>query len=195
MATINLVDSSIINQPFKHFIKRDVIQPELSRELLNYFEHFAQWNSQSIDRFYDSYNLNLLNATLPDEVKFFSAKRNIQHIKQQVEELYQVKLSNKIDVAAHKLIQGQSIRIHNDLSPIGQSHRLLIQINRGWKTTFGGILMLLDSEDPEDVTDNQKFYLPENGSSVLFQISSISFHAVSEVLVGNRYTLVYSFYQ
>jgi hypothetical protein len=71
-----------------------------------------------------------------------------------------------------------------------ESHRLLIQINEGWEASQGGLLMLLGSAEPESV---QSVLLPVHGSGFAFEISPKSFHAVSSIITGERYTLVYTF--
>ena len=100
-------------------------------------------------------------------------------------------LGQRVDAAAHKLLPGQTIRIHNDFLPGGESHRLLLQLNRGWQPGHGGYLMFFRGPEPETVT---KLVEPRHGSIQAFAISHRSFHAVSEVHEGERFTVVYSFY-
>ncbi len=96
-----------------------------------------------------------------------------------------------MDVTVHKLVKSQRIRIHNDYIPGQETHRLLIQLNRGWTDEQGGMLMLFGSPRPEDV---RRIVSPIHGTSLGFAISSDSHHAVSAVYSGERHTLVYSFY-
>ena len=101
------------------------------------------------------------------------------------------RLRERIDCTAHKLVQGQTIRIHNDYIPGEETHRLLLQLNRGWRDAQGGYLMLFNSQDPSDV---HRVFLPANDSVVGFAISERSNHAVSTVHGGERFTIVFSFY-
>ena len=55
----------------------------------------------------------------------------------------------------------------------------------------GGFLMLFNSWDPADV---HRVLMPLAGSVVGFEISEKSNHAVSMVLDGERFAVVYSFY-
>ena len=48
-------------------------------------------------------------------------------------------LSERVDVTAHKLVAGQTIRIHNDYLPEGESHRLLLQLTEAGNPNTGGI--------------------------------------------------------
>jgi Rps23 Pro-64 3,4-dihydroxylase Tpa1-like proline 4-hydroxylase len=94
------------------------------------------------------------------------------------------------EITAHKLVPGQTIRVHNDYLDNRETHRLLMQFNRGWEDAQGGLLMLFGSASREDV---RRILRPVDGSAMAFPISPQSFHAVSTVRHGHRYTLVYSF--
>ncbi len=95
-----------------------------------------------------------------------------------------------VEVTAHKLVSGQTIRVHNDYRPKGETHRLLIQLNRGWADEQGGLLLLFGSAGANDV---RRILRPTHRSAMAFAISPLSFHAVSTIQRGERYTLVYSF--
>jgi Rps23 Pro-64 3,4-dihydroxylase Tpa1-like proline 4-hydroxylase len=92
----------------------------------------------------------------------------------------------------HKLAPGQRIRIHNDYIAGQESHRVLVQLNRGWTDDNGGVLLFFGSEDAGDI---RKAFRPLHDSCVAFEISQQSHHAVTPVARGERYTLVYSFYR
>ncbi|RUX10175.1 2OG-Fe(II) oxygenase, partial [Mesorhizobium sp. M8A.F.Ca.ET.059.01.1.1] len=95
-----------------------------------------------------------------------------------------------VEVTAHRMVVGQTIRIHNDFRPGGETHRILVQLNRGWADDQGGLLMLFGSGDADDV---RRVIRPVHGSGLGFSISESSFHAVSTITSGERFTLVYSF--
>jgi Rps23 Pro-64 3,4-dihydroxylase Tpa1-like proline 4-hydroxylase len=113
-------------------------------------------------------------------------------LREELEKSFSTKLAQRVDLTAHKLIPGQRIRIHNDYIPGEESHRILIQLNRGWNEENGGILMFFASDNASDVQDA---FLPTHNTSVAFEISPRSFHAVSAINSGERYTLVISFYR
>jgi Rps23 Pro-64 3,4-dihydroxylase Tpa1-like proline 4-hydroxylase len=107
-------------------------------------------------------------------------------------ELFGVDLSPRVDITAHKLIPGQRIRIHNDFIPGAETHRLLMHFNRRWQDDNGGLFLLFNSADPADI---HKIFRPVHNSAVGFAITTTSYHAVSTVHTGERFTLVYSFYE
>jgi hypothetical protein len=96
-----------------------------------------------------------------------------------------------MDITAHKLNRSQKIRIHNDARPDGETHRFLIQLNRGWNEANGGLLMLFRGPEVEMLDD---VIVPTSRSAFGFEISAASYHAVSQVYQSDRYTLVFSFY-
>jgi Rps23 Pro-64 3,4-dihydroxylase Tpa1-like proline 4-hydroxylase len=105
--------------------------------------------------------------------------------------LLSASLKPQIDITAHKLNRTQKIRIHNDCRQGGETHRFLIQLNRGWNEANGGLLMLFGGPTVEMLAD---IISPISRSAFGFEISQASYHAVSQVHHGDRYTLVFSFY-
>jgi hypothetical protein len=91
-----------------------------------------------------------------------------------------------VDIGGHLLKPGQTIRIHNDYLDGNETHRLLIQLNRGWGVKQGGLLM----QRSESLV---KTIIPAHRSGFAFEISRASFHAVSTIADGERFTLVYTY--
>ena len=106
-------------------------------------------------------------------------------------ECFRQPLSDRVEVTAHKLVPDQTIRIHNDYIAGGESHRLLLQLNRSWEPANRRVSDVLHRTEPETVSEVVE---PINGSVQGFAISPRSYHAVSTVHRGERFTLVYSFY-
>jgi Rps23 Pro-64 3,4-dihydroxylase Tpa1-like proline 4-hydroxylase len=92
---------------------------------------------------------------------------------------------------AHQIVDGQRIAIHNDFLGGEETHRLVLQLNRGWSENEGGMMMLFSDPGPESVC---QILRPLSRSAVGFEIGPNSYHAVSRVSCAVRYTLVYSFY-
>ena len=109
-----------------------------------------------------------------------------------MEQVFNTLLAQNVRVIAHKLVENQHIGIHNDFIQGGESHRLTVQLNRGVSGTTGGYLILFQSEQPEDI---HRILKPQNNTALAFAISLGSYHAVSTQYAGDRYTLVFSFYE
>lgn len=177
-------------QPFPHASVPDILSSSDAASALEWLGTGAPWKLR-VESFYEQYEFSLLNADLPEplvslrETTFVEALRSF--LRSHVGAAGEVEL---VDVSAHKLVAGQTIRIHNDFLGGEETHRVIIQLNAGWTVENGGVLMLFGSERPEDLVSAM---LPVHGSGFAFEISPRSFHAVSTIRFGERYTLVYTF--
>ena len=175
--------------PFDHFVAGGR-QPNAYRAWLDWLEEDAPWELTTTG-FYEQYEFSLLHVSLAPIVRILACQETLTTLRHQMARHFCHPLSERVDVTAHKLLPNQTIRIHNDFLPGGESHRLLLQLNRGWEPECGGYLMFFSGPDPETVT---KLVEPKHGSVQAFAISPRSYHAVSTVHEGERYTIVYSFY-
>ncbi len=160
-------------------------------QLLEWFEKAAPWRLK-IASFYEQYEFSLLDAGLPTEFATLCHADTLSYLRREMEGLFQTKLAGPVDITAHKLVPGQRIRIHNDFIPGRETHRLLLQLNRAWSEDCGGMLLLFRRPEPESLS---RMIRPSSSSALGFAISPDSYHAVSTVHKGWRYTLVYSFYE
>ena len=189
----SLLDLSSVegfSKPFDYFVSPQALRDDLSTRLLNWLEGEAPWRLVET-AFYEQYEFSFWDVNLPPGLLVFLEPILLSGLKTKVEDLFKVQLGNDIDVAAHKLIPGQRIRIHNDFIDGEKTYRLLIQLNRGCKDDDGGLLLLFNSSDPADI---HKALRPIHNSAIGFVVSPISNHAVSTIHGGERFTLVYSFY-
>jgi hypothetical protein len=95
-------------------------------------------------------------------------------------------------VVAHRLLPGHRIGIHNDHLIGGETHRFVVQLNRGLTDSDGGFFMLFNSADPSDI---HAIFRPVSLTGFAFEISPQSHHAISEMHGGVRYSIVYSFFR
>lgn len=186
-----LASTEIFALPFPYFVSPQAVSLELSFKLLTWLENNAPWELVETD-FYEQYEFSFFDARLPIELAFLTSPEYLVQVRNRVESLFSVKLDTHIDFTAHKLIPGQRIRIHNDYIPGCETHRLLVQLNRGWDDENGGLLMFFNSQNPNDV---HKIFRPSHNSSVGFAISPESHHAVSTIHKSERYTIIFSFYR
>ena len=177
-------------EPFEHFVGRGEL-PETGAGWINWLETGAPWQLTTTE-FYEQYEFSLLDVSLPPTVQYLVSPDTLTALRHQMFKHFDQPLSGRVDVTAHKLVPKQTIRVHNDYIPGGESHRLLLQLSRGWEPSFGGYLMFFDGPQPERVT---KIVEPDNGTIQAFAISPRSHHAVSTVHAGERFTVVYSFYR
>jgi hypothetical protein len=176
-------------EPFPHTAARDLIKPDVAESVLRWMENEAPWNLK-VANFYEQWELHLDRSVLPLDLNWLVAKSTVDSLIRTMLAPLTEDALELVEVTAHKLVPSQTIRIHNDFIAGEESHRLLVQLNRGWTDFQGGVLMLFGSSQPDDIKRALK---PTHCSSFAFEISPRSFHAVSTVSGGERFTLVYSF--
>lgn len=187
---LRLAGLHVFAEPFPHFTAAEVFGPEVSAAILAWLERETRWTLVEAD-FYEQYEFNLLDAPPPPPLAFLAGRPFVDALRAAVGALFDVRLRESVDCTVHKLLPGQRIRIHNDYIPGAETHRVVVQVNRGWREAQGGFLMLFNSDDPADV---HRVVLPAHDTAVGFAISERSHHAVSTTHAGERFTLVFSFY-
>lgn len=185
-----LSDIGLSTTPFKYFSATSFFKKTYTSRMLDWFESDAPWKLVEKD-FYEQYEFSFLDTALPDDLNWMSEADTLNSVRATIEGVFDVTLSKKIDLTAHKLVSGQTIRIHNDFIPDQESYRLVTQLNRNWEPKNGGFLILFNRDDPTDVN---KVIAPIHESCFGFEISADSNHAVSTIHSGERYTVVFSFY-
>jgi Rps23 Pro-64 3,4-dihydroxylase Tpa1-like proline 4-hydroxylase len=190
MNLLNISSAVVQQQPFPCFRVDEAISEEFELDLLQWFESEAPWRLAVMD-FYEQYEFDFRNVSLPPGLKPLMSETTLDRLRNDVGAVFGASLKPQIDITAHKLKRSQRIRIHNDSRPDGETHRLLIQLNRGWDEANGGLLMLFRGPEVEAL---DQIVPPTSRSAFGFEISNSSFHAVSQVHQGDRYTLVFSFY-
>lgn len=177
-------------KPFRYSVIPSALEFDAADTLLDWFEKDAPWTLR-IAEFYDQHEFVLTSEVLPAHLRGLFSTGALSSLRTHVEQLFGVRLAERIDITAHRLTKGQRIRIHNDYILGQETQRLLIQLNRGWLDENGGALMLFNSRAPTDV---HRILRPVHNSGLLFEISSDSLHAVTPINGGERFTLVMSFF-
>jgi Rps23 Pro-64 3,4-dihydroxylase Tpa1-like proline 4-hydroxylase len=190
MSPLDLSGAVSRSRPFACFTVAEVLSTELEEALLAWFESEAPWRLVVMD-FYEQYEFDFRDVEVPGYLRTLFGEDTLREIREKVGGLLGASLKPEIEITAHKLNRSQKIRIHNDARPDGETHRFLIQLNRGWDEENGGMLMLFGGPEVETL---EEVISPTSRSAFGFEISTASYHAVSQVYNGDRYTLVFSFY-
>ena len=180
------------SRPFPHFVVPECLDEVVAERLLDWFDHEAPWKVQEMDGFYKLYKVSLMEVQLPQELQFLIEDQFIDEIRECIGSIFNLQFSGPVQIDAHLLTTGFKIGIHTDFGETNQTHRFLIQLNRGWNAKNGGYLVLLPTNAPSDVSAEHMFYAPTHRSGIGFAISERSFHAVTPVTNGKRFTLCYS---
>lgn len=176
-------------EPFPSIRTRAIVPEQIADDALAWLEGTAPWRLKRTD-FYEQYEFSLLDHAPPPAIEGLISPAFVESIAERFQRSWNGPALELVGVTAHRLSAGQTIRIHNDFIGPDETHRLLIQLNRGWAADQGGYLMLFASAEPESASD---VLLPEHRSAFGFPISPKSYHAVSTIHGGDRFTLVYTF--
>lgn len=176
--------------PFPHFRVSDILSTDQADCALAWLRDCAPW-ALRVESFYEQHEFSLLSTELGPGIADVASPGFIKAVGAELRKRFEVEDDLElVDVSAHRLTAGQTIRIHNDFLGGSETHRLLIQLNDGWDAARGGLLMLFAGEAPEAL---RHVVMPTHASGFAFEISPTSFHAVSSIRDGERYTLVYTF--
>lgn len=187
---LRLTSLEVLAKPFPYFTAAEGLSTGVSSAILEWIETEARWGLVETD-FYEQHEFSLWGVQTPPDLGFLTSRPFLDSLRSKVESIFGAQLGNRIDCAVHKLASGQRIRMHNDYIRGAETHRVLVQLNRGWHDDQGGFLMFFNSRDPSDV---HRVFSPVHNSVVGFAISEASHHAVSTIHGGERFTLVFSFY-
>ena len=173
-------------EPFRHtWIPR--LYPKNSNDrILEWLEQDHPWEFTETS-FYQQFEFSLKDISPPADLEFVAAKDTLSAIGIWLEKTFDVPKLESVDVVAHLLERGHGIGVHNDYQKDGEILRLLLQLSRNVE---GGITALCRNGCRDSV---QRIIKPVHGTAIAFAISSASYHAVSKVRNGQRFTLVYSF--
>jgi hypothetical protein len=94
-------------------------------------------------------------------------------------------------IAVHRMAPGQGIGIHCDAPSAGEeTHRVVVLLAGDRAMTDGGHFLFLENERPSSL---QAIFPLVHNSAIAFELTGRSFHAVTTVMAGHRYSLVMSF--
>lgn len=183
----DLSGRAVNNTPYRYATLTECFTPQVGEKVIEWFERDAPWIAKRTD-FYEQYEFSAWDSTSP-AASYLTSREVLDAVHTAMTEIFGRKFEPDVTVVCHMLVRGHRIGIHNDYLVGEESHRLTIQLNRGLADDDGGFLMLFNSGDPADI---HRVLRPQHLSALAFEISPDSFHAVSEMHGGARYTVIYS---
>jgi len=186
---VDLENIEYFSEPFPHCHTIHALEPDIALDILRWMETDAPWELVETD-FYEQFEFNLRKIELPEHLCFLVDDPFSSAILEHMTRIFNIPLLEKVEIVAHKLVPGQSIRIHNDYLKDAETHRLIIHLNSGWSDSHGGLFVIFASEDAENI---HRVISPLHNSAIGFAISDNSHHAVSTIYNDARYSLICSF--
>jgi hypothetical protein len=189
-AVIALDELEVRDEPFPYLVAGRALRPATADTLLEWLPS-APWKLHASD-FFEQYECDLRSVELPPECAELLSPAALAQVRARLGRLFGCELAERVTATAHKLVVGQGIGLHND-APHGllETHRLVIHLGDDFEDRFGGHLVFFSSKDSSDVN---RIFRPLHNTGVGFAMSERSYHAVSDVSEGERYTVVLSFW-
>jgi hypothetical protein len=181
---------TVCDTPFRYAAFDSCLRESSADPVLRWFETTAPWNHVQTD-FYEQHEFNCWDES-GTAAAFLTDDRLIRRLRHDLEAIFGHSLRPEPTVVAHRLVPGHRIGIHNDLLEDGETHRFVLQLNRGLRDGDGGFFMLFNSSSPSDI---HAILRPTSLSGFAFEISPTSYHAISQMHGNVRYSVVYSFFR
>ena len=192
-------DGAVVEtSPFRHFTIQNFIDEDVAASLLLWFEQEADWDAKSIAGLGTLSSVDLHTSELGRHLDFLTGEPFLSYVRRQMSELFATELDGFVDLTGNRMMQGQEIGLHNDVSTLPPAfrftHRLVLYLNHQYSEEYGGALILANALSPSRSARAQKRILPVHRSAFGFEISESSYHAIEPVLKGTRYSLTFTFY-
>jgi len=185
---------AVYTRPFPHFAAADFLDVQLADSLLSWLAQGAQWQPRKLIGYEGYADMSLQLGDLPCELDLLVAPEFLSRLRICMGRIFEMAVDGYVRVTAHRMVAGASLRPHSDLCALKFTHRLLVQLNRGWTEANGGLLCLFAGDPATEKNRQEKSFLPAHRSAFAFEVSGRSFHSVTNVVAGERYTLSYTFY-
>jgi Rps23 Pro-64 3,4-dihydroxylase Tpa1-like proline 4-hydroxylase len=186
MPTPDFSLARLSDQPFSHAWLPRLFTGEANESIYAWLESELPWRHVRT-RFYEQYEFSFKDVVLPAELRFLASRQLLQAIGDWLAGAFQSDALHPVDVVVHCLYPGQKIGIHNDYIKGGETHRLLLQFG---KDVEGGETLLFEQMDARSL---RRIIRPVFGTAFAFAITPHSYHAVSRILQGKRFTVIYSY--
>ncbi len=184
---------ALFSEPFPHFVCPEFLDAATADVLLAWLEA-RPWRSVGLDGYEGYCDVPLTSGNLPRDLDGLVAPGFLVQLRQLMAQFFSIDGSGDVRATAHRILTGGALSAHTDVSHIRFTHRLLVQLNRGWEPECGGLLCLHAGNPHTSQEPLWKSVPPIHRSGFAFEISERSFHSVTPVLHGQRYTLSYTFY-
>jgi hypothetical protein len=174
--------------PFPHFVSPQFYTPSFADTLLTWLESKAAWQLKETVLF-EQHQLGFSDFKHCREIQGLWDGTVLARMRDRVSNAFGVAVSSRINISAHKLVPGQFGGIHTDNVP-GETHRVVVQLNRGRAADSGGNLVFLSGPSPNDLAIAFK---QVSNSAAGFLLGEGSYHAITRVKTGTRFTIIYTF--
>jgi hypothetical protein len=174
--------------PYDHIVSPRFYTETFAETLLGWLEARQDWH-QRAGILFDLHELGFSHFRGCKEIEGIWDGAVLARLRDAVTRAIGTPVSSRINIHAHRMVADQFTNIHTDMIP-EETHRVVVQLNRGRADDSGGNLMLLTGARPADMS---VVFKQASNSAIGFKLGAESFHAVGRVKTGTRFTIIYTF--
>ena len=180
------------SEPFWYAQAEQVLEPEQAAGLLGWLEAIANWKVND-GGFYTAEETALEVENCPASLTDVFSRDGLSRLAVSAAALFGVGVELHGPIVVHKMTHGNGVGIHSDHPyPGEETHRLLVFLGHDAGLCRGGHFVLFAGPRPEDA----RIILPRrHNTGLAFRLDKDSYHAVSVICSGVRYSLILSFRQ
>jgi len=180
------------DRPFPIIRVDGAVPPRLASLLYGWIAGLDGWRFNG-SSFYEVGELDLCALPVPAGLRALFEPAALARLRAQLGRVFQCRFDPQIRIVAHRMDAGQGAGIHcDDPRGVEETHRMVLTLGQDASARGGGMFAVFDGPSPARVA---RAWPPAHNQCVLFEASAASFHAITEVREGPRYSVVLSFWR
>lgn len=176
-----------VTSPYRHVRMYPILEPALAQRTLSWLRRTGAWARQE-GAFYRHDTFALTPEVVPPDVEEVVSPNTLGPLRALLQSRFGAEVQPFAHVEAHRSIARDDIGLHTDADVT--EIRLMLNLNARWTPSQGGVLHL---QDRPGHPCRCVGYRPLHNSATAFRTSPDSYHRVSPMQDGERYTLLYRF--
>ncbi len=154
-----------------------------------------QWSREYEKGVYNMECIELNNRTTPRAILTTIEQYYEKPIRDILSQTYHIDLRSSTTISkAHKMsAKDDVILMHNDFRKTSRDFRACVVFNPKQLPQQGGVMVLFDKDNRDKLDPNHAYYPAEAGLCIGFEATQDSYHAVTPINAGKRYTLCFLF--
>lgn len=179
-----------VSSPYRHLRMYPILEPTLAQRALSWLRHTEAWARQE-GAFFRHDTFALSPDVVPPEATQIVSPKTLGSLRAILQSRFATEVEPFALVEAHRSTMRDGIGLHTDADV--SEIRLMLNLNAHWTPSQGGVLQLQDRPERLGHSCRRVRYRPLHNSATAFRTAADSYHRVSPVQEGERYTLLYRF--